>query len=76
MSLHFYVNVYICLQECVFLCVCTILLVLLLFLQLVVLLQVDVGRLHSDDGFVQKTEGFLHMFGLHLKTKRKTNIRM
>lgn len=50
------------------LCFSTILLLLLLLLQFVLLLQVDVWRLHSDDGFVQKTEGFLHMFGLHLKT--------
>ncbi len=55
-----------------FVCVCTILLLLLLLLlQFVLLLEVDVGRLHSDDGFVQKTEGFLHMFGLHLKTQRQ-----
>ncbi|KAF3858565.1 hypothetical protein F7725_011766 [Dissostichus mawsoni] len=36
-------------------------LLLLLFLQVVILPQVDVGRLHSDDGFVQQTEGFLHV---------------
>lgn len=43
---------------------------LLLLLQLVVLLQVDVRRLHSDDGLVEETEGFLHVFGLHLETGR------
>lgn len=47
-----------------------LLLLLLLLLQFILLLQVDVGRLHSDDGFVQKTEGFLHMFGLDLETYR------
>lgn len=51
-------------------CVSTILLLLLL-LHFVLLLQVNVGRLHSDDGFVQETEGFLHMFGLHLKEMEK-----
>lgn len=50
-------------------CVSTIL--LLLLLHFVLLLQVNVGRLHSDDGFVQETEGFLHMFGLHLKEMEK-----
>lgn len=52
-------------------CVSTILLLLLLLLHFVLLLQVNVGRLHSDDGFVQETEGFLHMFGLHLKEMEK-----
>ncbi len=65
----------------VYLCVCVsvserergtiLLLLLLLLLQFILLLQVDVRRLHSDDGFVQKTESFLHMFGLHLKTNRE-----
>lgn len=51
--------------ECL-LCDSTFLLLLFLLLQFILLLQVDVRRLHSDDGFVQKTEGFLHVFGLHL----------
>lgn len=38
---------------------------LLLFL-FVILLQVDVGRFHSDNGLIQKTERFLHVFGLYL----------
>lgn len=43
-----------------------LLLLLLLLLQFIVLFQVDIGRLHSDDGFVQEAEGFFYMFGLHL----------
>lgn len=50
-------------------------LLLLLLLQLLVLLQVDVRRLHSDDGLVEQAEGFLHVFRLHLKTGNKANIR-
>lgn len=61
----------VCLSVCE-MCICTVLLLLLLhLLQFVLLLQVDVGRLHSDDGFVQEAEGFLHMFGLHLKANRQ-----
>lgn len=45
----------------------TFFLLLLLFLNFILLFQVDVWRLHSDDRFVQKTEGFLHVFGLNLE---------
>lgn len=46
----------------------TFFLLLLLFLHFILLFQVDVWRLHSDDRFVQKTERFLHVFGLNLET--------
>lgn len=45
----------------------TFFLLLLLFLHFILLFQVDVWCLHSDDRFVQKTECFLHVFGLNLE---------
>lgn len=56
-------------------CVFTILLLLRLLLHFILLVQVDVGRLHSDDGFVQEAEGLLHVFGLHLKETERTKIK-
>lgn len=47
-----------------------LLLLLLFLLHFLLLIQVDVGRLHPDDGFVQEAESFLYMFGLHLWVKR------
>lgn len=52
---------------CITVCYDTFFLLLLLLLKFILLLQVDVRRLHSDYGFVQKAEGFLYMFGLHLE---------
>lgn len=50
------------------------LLLLIFLLKFLLLIQVNVRRLHPNDGFVQEAESFLYMFWLHLRAKKENLI--